>query len=82
MVADQGTLYGIFETAWSTRAAIGLRILDGANTSTGVKGLVGDFNVIGFKRTEPMDGVITVSVSAKLTYSATAPTWATAPLTT
>jgi hypothetical protein len=45
--------------------------LDGA---TG-EGLVADFNIFQFSRSEPLDGLITVSVSAKIAYSETPPTW-------
>jgi len=50
---------------------IGLQILD---TDAG-EGLQADFMVTNFSRGEPLEGVMTVSVTVKITYSATPPSW-------
>lgn len=52
---------------------IGLQILD-AETGTG-EGLQADFMITNFSRNESLEEALTVSVSAKVTYSDTAPTW-------
>lgn len=50
---------------------IGLPILDG----TDGQGLQADFMTMGFSRNEPLEEAITLSVTAKVTYSATPPSW-------
>jgi len=50
---------------------IGLQILD----TDGGEGLQADFMVTNFSRSEPLEGVMTVSVTVKITYSATPPSW-------
>ena len=50
---------------------IGLQILD----ETDGQGLQADFSITNFSRSEALEEAITVSVTAKVTYSATAPTW-------
>ncbi|HYD00779.1 MAG TPA: phage tail tube protein [Phycisphaerales bacterium] len=57
--------------AFFSNAKIGLQVLDG----TGGQGLQADFSITNFSRNEPLEEAITVSVTAKVTYSATAPTW-------
>jgi hypothetical protein len=54
-------------------SAIGLAILDGPK-ETGT-GLVADFSITKFSRNEKLEEAVTVSVTAKPTYSATAPVW-------
>jgi len=53
--------------------AIGLAIMDGPMESG--TGLMADFAIINFSRKEPLEEAITVSVTAKPTYSETAPVW-------
>ena len=74
-----------FEMVWDTTDAgftaikdaylgndpIGLQILDGTNG----QGLQADFMITSFSRNEALEEAITVSVTAKVTYSATAPSW-------
>lgn len=74
-----------FEMVWDTEDAgftaiknaffnngpIGLQILD----ETSGQGLQADFSVTNFSRNEALEEAITVSVTAKVTYSATAPSW-------
>jgi predicted secreted protein len=74
-----------FEMVWDTEDAgftaiknaffqndpIGLQILD----ETAGQGLQADFSITNFSRSEALEEAITVSVTAKVTYSATAPSW-------
>ena len=76
-----------FEMVWDTADAgfdaihdsffnnekIGLSILDGV-IATGT-GLQGDFAILNMTRNEPLEDVLSCSVSAKLTYSADEPIW-------
>ena len=50
---------------------IGLQILDEADG----QGLQADFSITNFSRNEALEEAITVSVTAKVTYSDTAPSW-------
>jgi len=59
--------------AFINDSAIGLAVLDGPK-DTGT-GLVADFAIIKFARNEKLEEAITVAVTAKPTYSATAPVW-------
>ena len=52
---------------------IGLSIMDGA-IATGT-GLQADFAILNFTRNEPLADTMTVSVSAKITYSDDDPIW-------
>jgi len=62
-----------FCNAFVNNTVIGLGILDGTpDTGTG---LVADFVITKFSRSEKLEEAITVSVAAKPTYSATAPAW-------
>ena len=49
----------------------GFQILD----ETSGQGLQADFSITNFSRNEALEEAITVSVTAKVTYSATAPSW-------
>ena len=53
------------------RCGIGLQVLDGAAGS----GLEADFSITNFSRSEQLEEALTVSVTAKVTYAGTAPTW-------
>lgn len=67
--ADAG--FTAVKDSYLNNTAIGLQILDGA----GGQGLQGDFAITNFSRSEPLEEAITVSVTAKVTYSDTPPTW-------
>ena len=74
-----------FEMVWDTADAgftaiknaffgndpIGFQILD----ETAGQGLQADFSITNFSRNEALEEAITVSVTAKVTYSITAPSW-------
>ena len=67
--ADAG--FTAIKDAYLTNAPIGLQVLDGP----GGQGLQADFMITNFSRSEALEEAISVSVTAKVTYSATAPTW-------
>jgi len=70
--ADAG--FAAIKDAYLNNGVIGLQILDG---DAGGQGLQADFMITGFTRNEPLEEAITVSVTAKVAYSATAPSWIT-----
>lgn len=59
--------------AWLNKTPIGIAALDGALNSG--EGLVADMMVMNFSRSEPLEGVATVSITLKPTFSANAPQW-------
>ena len=63
--------FAAMRTAFLSRAAVGFQILD----KDSGQGLQADFEVFNFSRAEPLDGIQLVSVTIKITYSATAPSW-------
>jgi hypothetical protein len=67
--ADAG--FAAVKDAYLSNAPIGLQILDG----TGGQGLQADFMITAFSRNEALEEAITVSVTAKVTYSTTPPSW-------
>ncbi|QQS09054.1 MAG: hypothetical protein IPK69_00005 [Phycisphaerales bacterium] len=72
MVWDTGDAgFTAIKNAFFNNDPIGLQILD---ASAG-QGLQADFSITNFSRSEALEEAITVSVTAKVTYSATAPSW-------
>lgn len=67
--ADAG--FTAIKNAYLGNDIIGLQVLDGTNG----QGLQADFMITGFSRSEALEEAITVSVTAKVAYSATAPSW-------
>lgn len=67
--ADAG--FTAIKNAFFNNEMIGLRVLDG----DGGQGLQADFSITNFSRNEALEEAITVSVTAKVTYSDTPPTW-------
>ena len=65
--------FAALQNAYLNDEVIGLAILDEAK-ETGT-GLVADFAVTNFSRNEPLEEAMTANVTAKPTYSATAPVW-------
>ena len=57
--------------AFFNDTVLGMKILDGENG----QGLLADFMVVKFTRSEPLTEVITVSVTVKPTYSDEPPSW-------
>jgi len=70
--ADAG--FTAIKDAWLNNQMIGLQILDDT-VANGGKGLQADFMITNFSRSEPLEEGITVSVTAKVTYSSTPPSW-------
>ena len=72
MVWDTGDVgFTAIKNAFFNNDPIGLQILDAAAG----QGLQADFSITNFSRSEALEEAITVSVTAKVTYSATAPSW-------
>ena len=74
MIWDTGDAgFTAIRQAYFNNTAIALAILDGESG----EGLDADFSITNFTRNEPLEEAITVSVTAKPTYSTRAPAWAT-----
>lgn len=69
--ADPG--FGAIKDAYLTNDVIGLAVLDDPGAAG--EGLVADFMITNFSRSEALEEAVTVSVTAKVTFSATAPAW-------
>jgi predicted secreted protein len=69
--ADAG--FTAIKNAFFNNEMIGLKVLDGE----GGQGLQADFSITNFSRNEALEEAITVSVTAKVTYSDTPPSWVT-----
>ncbi|MEP0848613.1 MAG: hypothetical protein HRF50_17545 [Phycisphaerae bacterium] len=67
--ADAG--FTAIKNAYLNNELIGLQVLD----ADGGQGLQADFMITSFSRSEPLEEGITVSVTAKVTYSDTPPSW-------
>jgi len=65
------------QDAFINNTSIGMAAMDGDIDVVGTQGLVADFDVVSFTRTEPLEEVLKVAVSVKPTYSVTAPEWTT-----
>ena len=63
--------YAALMDAWLNRTIIGLKFVDAEGGGT----FEGDFAVLSLARSEPLDGVVTVSMSATLGDSNTDPTY-------
>jgi len=63
--------------AFLNNAPLELAILDGLSNVAGSQGLRASFMINSFSRNEPLEEAITVSVSAKPTYSTNPPAWMT-----
>lgn len=71
--ADAG--FTALKNAFFNQAAIGLAVMDGGISTSGSQGLQADFSITKFSRVEALEDAIKVQVTAKPTYSATAPAW-------
>ena len=71
--ADAG--FEAIRDAWKNGSLIGLAAMDGAIATVGSQGLTADCEIISFNKNEPLEEVATVNVTAKPTYSTTAPEW-------
>ncbi len=72
MIWDTGDAgFAAIKDAYFNNTPIALAILDG----TDGEGLDADFSITNFSRNEPLEEALTVSVTAKPTYSTRAPAW-------
>ncbi len=72
MVWDpEDAAFAAIQSAFMDNEIIGLQVLDGEDG----EGLQADWMITNFTRSEPLEEAVTVSVTAKPTYSETAPTW-------
>jgi len=72
MVWDTGDAgFDAIKDAYLGNGIIGLQILDGDSG----EGLQADFMITSFSRSEALEEAIMVSVTAKVTYSTTPPSW-------
>ena len=67
--------FGAIRDAWLHNDAIGLAALDRELTDPDAEGLVADFAITAFSRSENLEESIMVNVTAKPTYSATPAKW-------
>jgi len=75
MIWDTGNAgFSAIKNAYFNNTPVALAILDGPDG----EGLDADFSITNFSRNEPLEEAITVSVTAKPTYSTRAPAWKTA----
>ena len=65
--------------AYFNNTPIEMAVLDGKVTDSGVQGLRASFSITNFSRSEPLEEAITVSVTAKPTYSEHPPQWMKVP---
>ena len=72
MVWDTGDAgFAAIKDAYLGNEVIGLQVLDGDSG----EGLQADFMITSFSRSEALEEAIMVSVTAKVTYSTTPPSW-------
>ena len=65
--------------AFLNKTSLEMAVMDGDVLTAGSQGLRASFMVTGFSRNEPLEEAISVSVTAKPTYSANPPSWMTVP---
>lgn len=65
------------QQAFFNNSPLELAVMDGPITESGSQGLRASFAITKFSRNEPLEEAITVSVTAKPTYSAHPPEWMT-----
>lgn len=70
--------FKVIRNAFLNNRIVGIQVLDGpaeGGEEPDGQGLQADWMITSFKRNEPLGEAITVSVTIKITYSATPPTW-------
>lgn len=78
MVWDSAdTDFTVIRDAFLNKSAIEMAVMDGDISTSGSQGLRASFMITSFSRNEPLEEAITVSVTAKPTYSANPPEWMT-----
>src|SRR5262245_57662656 len=71
--------FSVVRDTFLNRGGLELAVLDGDVATPGSQGLRALFVITNFSRNEPLEEAITVSVTAKPTFSANPPTWMTTP---
>jgi hypothetical protein len=72
--------FSAFLSAFMSGTTVELLVMDGDRGTEGNQGLRATCRIISFTRSEPLEEAITVSVTAKPTYSAVPPTWVSGPV--
>lgn len=67
------------QDAYFNNTTVEFGVMDGDIVSSGTQGLRATMSITKLTRSEPLEQAITVSVTAKPTYSANAPEWMTVP---
>ena len=67
--------FAAIKDAYFDNLLIGLAVLDRVIDDPDAEGLIADFSITNFSRSEPLEEALTVSITAKPTYSTTAPRW-------
>jgi hypothetical protein len=76
MVWDTGDAdFTAFKDAFFNGTPIELAVMDGDISTSGSQGLRAVCRIINFTRSEALEEAITVSITAKPTYSASPPSW-------
>ena len=65
----EDTGFTAIQSAWQNGTNIALAIMDGDITTTGTQGLQGDFQILSFTQEQPLEGALTVRVSATPAYN-------------
>jgi predicted secreted protein len=71
------TDFTAIKTAFFANTLIDFAVLDGPSGTAGSQGLRAECSIISFSRNETLEEALTVSVTAKPSYSTNAPTWMT-----
>lgn len=71
--ADPG--FTAIKDAYFNNTPIGFAVMDGDLGTPGTQGLQANFSITNFTRNESLEEAISVSVTAKPTFSAVAPAW-------
>lgn len=80
MVWDtEDAAFTAIKDAYFQGTAIEMAVLDGDVASSSSQGLRASFSITKFSRNEPLEEALTVSVTAKPTYSEHAPEWMNVP---
>jgi len=69
------TDFEAFRDAWLNGTLIDCWVLDGSSSTSGNQGLRAEFAVLNFTRNEPLEDVVTASVTIRPGISSNAPAW-------
>jgi len=74
---ESGSAFNAFRDAFFNDTQIALAVLDGASDTVGSCGLWADFEVLSFKRTETLEGLVVADITCKPGVSDVKPQWVT-----